>query len=380
MNIWVVPRPAFAEVNLKAIANNVAQIKKVLAPQTQLMAVVKANAYGHGAEKISHTVLKNGADRLGVATLGEGVCLRMAGIMAPILVLGYVAADQTDVAIKYNIIQTVYTLEAAEAISQKAKERNKTATIHLKIDTGMGRIGFLPGNEESLQQIERIFQLPNLYVEGIYTHLARADERDKTFAYEQLASFDDFLSKMRQKGLTVPIVHAANSAATMELPQSHYNMVRPGIVLYGHRPSDEVDMSRFSLQPALTLRAQVSCVKELPPGSPIGYGSKFVTQRRSVIASLPVGYADGFSRLLFPGYQVLIRGKRCPVVGNICMDQMMVDITELGQVPVGEEAILIGKQGDDCITVEEIAKQMGTINYEVICMLSERLPRVYVYR
>ena len=271
MNIWVVPRPAFAEINLKAIAHNVGEIKKILGPNTRLMAVVKANGYGHGAEKIAHTVLKNGADRLGVATLGEGVCLRMAGIMAPILVLGYVAAEQTEIAIKYNIIQTVYTYEAAEAISRKARERGKKAAIHLKIDTGMGRIGFLPG-PQALADIKKIFALPNLFVEGVYTHLAQADETDKTFSWRQLAVFDGFLAQLKQIGLSAPIVHAANSAAAIELPQAHYDMVRPGIVLYGHRPAAAVDMSRFSFEPALTLRAQVSYVKELPAGAPLVTG------------------------------------------------------------------------------------------------------------
>ena len=376
-NIWDIPRPAWVEVNLPLITHNVREIRRIVKPETEIMAVVKANGYGHGAERIAFTVLDSGANRLGVATLGEGVCLRMAGIMAPIMVLGYVAADQADVAIKYNIGQTVYSFAAAQAISLKAQERNKKALVHIKVDTGMGRIGFLP-NESSVEEVIRIMKLPGLFVEGIYTHFSTADYKDKTWTLAQKEIFEDFCQAITDKGFNIPIKHAANSAAMIDMPETHYDMVRPGIAIYGSYPSDEVDHSIIDIIPALSVKARVSCVKEVPAGTPVSYGRKYITPGPRIIASLPLGYGDGYSRSLSTSGEVLLRGKRVPIVGSICMDQLMVDVTELGGVDIGEKAVMIGKDGNENISIEEIAEKTGTINHEILCMLSERMPRRYV--
>ncbi len=372
-----IPRPAWLEINLPNIAHNIRQIRRLLKPETELMAVVKANGYGHGAEKIAFTVLDAGANRLGVATLGEGVQLRKEGIMAPVMVLGYVAADQAEVAIKYNIGQTIYSFAAAQAISLKAQEKNKTAVVHIKVDTGMGRIGFLPG-EDSVEEVCRIMNLPNLYVEGIYTHFSTADEMDKTYTYLQKQRFDDFVAAIETQGYHIPIKHAANSAALIDLPETHYDMVRAGMVMYGYYPSGEVARNKIDILPALSLKCRVSCVKKVPAGTAISYGRKYITDSERVIASLPLGYADGYSRAFAQKGEVLLRGRRVPIVGTICMDQLMVDVTSLGGVDIGEKAVVIGRQGNDEITIEELAAKANTINYEIICMLSERIPRRYI--
>ena len=375
--IEYIPRPAWLEINLPNIAHNIRQIRHLLKPETELLAVVKANAYGHGAERIAFTVLDAGANRLGVATLGEGVQLRKAGIMAPVMVLGYVASDQAEVAIKYNICQTVYSFAAAQAISLKAQEKNKTATVHIKVDTGMGRIGFLP-SAESVEEVCRILSLPNLYVEGIYTHFSTADENDKEYTLQQMRQFDDFVAEIEARGYKIPIKHAANSAAIIDMPETHYDMVRAGMIMYGYYPSTEVSSDKIDIIPALSLKCRVSCVKKVPAGTAISYGRKYVTEDERIIASLPLGYADGYSRAFAKNGEILLRGRRVPIVGTICMDQLMVDVTKLGGVNIGEKAVVIGRQGNDEITIEELAEKTNTINYEIICMLSERIPRRYI--
>ncbi len=372
-----VPRPAWIEVDLAAMTNNIQEIRRITKKGTAIMAVVKANAYGHGAEQIAFTVLDHGADRLGVATLGEGVSLRLAGVMAPILVLGWVAPDQAEIAIKYNITQTVFTYEAARAISEKAMERNKKATIHIKVDSGFGRIGFLP-NSQSVDDICRILALPGLYVEGLYTHFSCADIPDLSYTRKQLAIFIDFVDKLRARGHVIPMLHAANSAALVNMPETHFDMVRPGMIIYGHYPTEDVNHDLMRIIPALSVKARVSYVKTLPAGSGISYGNSFVTRRETIVASLPIGYGDGYSRRFSNVGTVLIRGKRVPIIGNICMDQLMLDVTDLGGADIGEEVVVIGSQGDDRVTLEEMAELDGTINYEVVCMLSERLPRIYL--
>lgn len=372
-----IPRPAWLEINLPNIAHNVRQIRSIMDSKTELLAVVKANGYGHGAERIAFTVLDSGADRLGVATLGEGVQLRKAGIMAPVMVLGYVATDQAHVAIKYNIGQTVYSFAAAQAISLKAQEKNKTATVHIKVDTGMGRIGFLP-SVQSVDEVCRICSLPNLFVEGIYTHFSTADELCKDYTKEQQKKFDEFVAEIEARGFNIPIKHAANSAAIIDLPETHYDMVRAGMIMYGYYPSGDVSTDKIDILPALSLKCRVSCVKKVPAGTAISYGRQYITDSEKIIASLPLGYADGYSRAFCKNGEVLLRGRRVPIVGTICMDQLMVDVTELGGVEIGEKAVIIGRQGNDAITIEELAAKTDTINYEIICMLSERIPRRYI--
>ncbi|MGI5892120.1 MAG: alanine racemase [Bacillota bacterium] len=377
MNIRDIAAPAWVEVDLAAIAHNIKQIRAKVGPQIKIMGIIKANAYGHGAKEVAHTILRNGADRLGVANLYEGVGLRMAGIVAPVMIMGYIVPDEVDTAIKYNITQMVYTYEMAQNISQRAVAKGQTATIHIKIDTGMGRIGFLP-DERSLQEIKRIFSLPALYIEGLCSHFSCADEKDKSYCLEQKAFFDKFISRLEAEGLTFPLKHMANSAAIMDLPDAYYDMVRPGISLYGHYPSNTVRRDEIKLLPAISLKCNIAMVKDIARGSYISYGCKYRCNEDRVIATLPVGYADGLSRVLFPGGEVLIKGQRVPMIGNICMDYTMVDVTDITRPQVGEEAVLIGRQGLNRITLEEVAAKLNTINYEFICHLSERLPRIYL--
>lgn len=370
--------PVWLEVDLSAVAHNMREIRRIVKPEAQILAIVKANAYGHGAETFAREVLKHGANKLGVATLGEAVELRKSGIKeAPIVVLGYIPYDIVDTAISYDITQTVYTLEGAEAISKAAVQMGKKAIIHIKIDTGMGRIGFLPG-PETLRDIKKIMDLPGLFVEGIYTHFAVADHGDKSFTLHQLEKFTELTTQLSRAGINFPIKHAANSAAVIDIPESHFDMVRPGIIMYGLYPSKEVNKKKIELKPAMTLKAQVSFVKKVAPGFSVSYGRKFITSKDTIIASLPLGYADGYARMLSNQAQVLIGGKRVAVAGMICMDQFMVDATDVPGVRIGDEAVLFGVQGNEEISVEELAQRLNTINYEVICMLSARIPRVYI--
>lgn len=370
-------RPVWADVDLSAVAHNIREIRRLVRPKTHIMAIVKANGYGHGAARVARTVLQYGADSLGVATLGEALQLRQEGIKAPILILGYTPAEQAGLAVAHNVTQTIYTPEMAEAVSGAAVQMKTRAAVHIKIDTGMGRIGFLPGNG-TMEAIRRMVRLPGLFVEGIFTHFAAADWQNKDFTWEQFARFQEVLESLSRAGIDIPIKHAANSAAVLDMPETHLDMVRPGIILYGLYPSEKVRKERVSLSPAMALKTRVSFVKRVGPGTSISYGRKYITTRETLIASLPLGYADGYSRLLSNQGEVLIRGKRLPVVGTVCMDQLMVDVGELPNVSMGDEAVLFGSQGGERIAVEEIAERLNTINYEILCMVGGRVPRVYV--
>ncbi|MGI6360722.1 MAG: alanine racemase [Bacillota bacterium] len=377
MKAHEIKAPARVEVDLAAVAHNIKQIRRRVGPDIIVMGITKANAYGHGAEEIAHTILRHGAQRLGVANLYEGVGLRLAGIGAPVMTMGYILPQEITTAIKYNIIQMVYSYEMAENISRQAVKKKQTATIHIKVDTGMGRIGFLP-NQHSVGEIKRIFSLPNLFVEGLCSHFSTADEKDKTYSRQQLDCFNKFTKALAAEGLEFPIKHMANSAAILDLPESYYDMVRPGISLYGYYPSTEVKQDQVRLLPALSMKCNIAMVKELPAGSAISYCRNYHCQGSRVIATIPVGYGDGLGRIMSPGGEVLINGQRAPMVGNICMDYTMVDVTDIKHPYVGDEVVLIGRQGLEQITLEEVAAKHNTINYEFICHLSERLPRIYL--
>jgi alanine racemase len=372
-----IARPTWAEVDLGAVAHNVQAIQGLLQPQTKLMAIVKANGYGHGALQIARTALKHGAEYLGVATLSEGVRLREQGIEAPIIVLGFTPTDQVQEVLDYNITTTLYTLEMAEALSKAATARGERAIGHVKIDTGMGRIGFHT-DKASVEVIKKIVSLPGLCVEGLFTHFSAADEEDKSYTRKQLTIFKEFISQLEQEGIHIPLKHAANSAGLIDMPETHFDMVRAGIILYGLYPSEEVQRNRIKLIPAMTLKTRVSFVKNVDAGDCISYGRKYTAQSERVIATLPIGYADGYPRSLTHKSQVLLGGRRVPTVGTICMDQLMVDVSSVPQVKIDDEAVIFGNQGQECITVEEIAGKLHTINYEIVCMLSERVPRVYI--
>lgn len=369
-------RPVWAEIDLKAMVHNIREVKKLVG-STKIMAVVKADAYGHGALEVSRACLDHGADRLAVAFMDEALILRQGGIKCPIMILGWTPPHDYERAIENDVILTIYNLDEAQKLNQLAESMGKKATVHLKVDTGMTRIGLVP-SEKNLETAVNIMALENINVEGIYTHFSKADEADKAYSYWQLEGFLDFTAKIERRAQrTIPIKHAANSAAIIDMPEAHLDMVRPGIILYGLKPSEEVDLARIDLLPVLSIKAKVTRVEKFPPGTRVSYGGTFITTGETKIASLPLGYADGYSRLLSGKAQVLWGEKRLPIIGRICMNQCMVDVSQVPHVKVGDEFIIIGKGKNDSISVDEIAEKLGTINYEVICMLSHRVPRTY---
>ncbi len=369
-------RPVWAEINLDNLAYNMRKVRERVGKEALVMAVVKANAYGHGSIKAAETFLNNGADRLAVAILREALELRRANINAPILVLGYTPKCQYHNVVKYDIIQTIWDYESAKILSDTAVQLNKKAIIHIKIDSGMGRIGF-SSKEKAIEEITNISNLPNLYIEGIYTHFATADEKDKSYSRKQYEYFMEIIEALEQRNISIPIKHVSNSAAIIDLPEYNLNMVRPGIMLYGLYPSDEVEKERVDLRPAMALKAMISHIKEVPNGTGISYGRIFITKRQSKIATLPIGYADGFPRLLTSKGEAFLKGKRVPVVGKICMDQCMIDITDLDDVKIGDEVTLFGYE-EGVPHVDEIADKLSTINYEIVSTVGRRVPRIYV--
>lgn len=367
-------RPVWAEIDLAAIAHNVRAIRKITS--AEMMAVVKADGYGHGALQVARVALANGAQRLAVAILNEALELRQQAVTVPILVLGYTPEEQAEVVVANEVTQTVFSWPLAEALSKVAVKLDKKAKIHVKVDTGMGRVGVQP--EEAVKFIRQLMTLPNLEVEGMFTHFAVADEQDKSYTKEQFAKFMAVVESLAGEGISLPLYHVANSAAIIDLPSTHLNLVRPGIILYGLYPSDQVDKEKILLRPALTLKARIGHIKRVKAGTSISYGRKYIAPEERVLATLPLGYADGFTRLLFAKGQVLVKGQKAPLVGRVCMDQCMIDITDIPGVETGEEVVLIGRQGKGSISVEELAEKIGTINYEVVCMISQRVPRVYL--
>ncbi|MBU3176174.1 alanine racemase [Clostridium estertheticum] len=369
-------RPAWAEVDLDKLAHNMREIRRVTRSK-KIMAVVKADAYGHGAVDVAPVLLENGADSLAVAMLSEAMELRRSGIECPIMILGFTPPELIDNLLKYNIEQTVFSYEFAKQLSKMAQDENKTAKIHIALDTGMGRIGFLP-SDESVQEVYKISLLPNIIIEGIFCHFSTADEKDKTYTNIQVEKFDEFYQKLKAKKVYINTRHIANSAAIIDLPEIHYEAVRPGIIIYGYYPSDEVIKEKLDLLPAMTLKTNVVHIKMLPPGEYVGYGREYKTDKKSVIATLPIGYADGYTRLLFQKAKVIIKGKFAPVVGKICMDQCMIDITNINGVKVGDEVILIGEDENNKFNADIVGGLIGTISYEIVCMIGKRVPRVYI--
>lgn len=368
-------RPVYAEINLDAIAYNMRNIKK-LAQDKEVIAVVKADCYGHGAVDVVPTLLENGASRLAVAVLTEGIELRNLNISAPIMILGYTPLYLGEELINYDIEQTVYDLEYARELSDIALKLNKKAKIHIALDTGMGRIGFVP-NEKALEDVKAICNLEGIEVMGIFTHFSTADEKDKTYTNNQYKKFVDFTNKLSESGIKIPLMHVANSGAIMDMKDTYLDAVRAGIILYGYYPSDDVNKEVLPLKPALTLKAKITRVQQMDEGCDISYGRTFTTKRKSIIATLPIGYADGYSRLLSPECKVIVNGKFAPVIGRICMDQCMIDITDVGEVKVNDEVILLGSHNNLKFDADDFAKIMGTINYEVLCMFKHRIPRIY---
>lgn len=367
-------RPTWVEVDLDAVAHNVSELKG-RAGGAQLMAVVKANGYGHGAAEVAAAALAAGATWIGVALLEEGLELRRAGITAPILIFGYVPPTQADMVLLYDLRPAVFHHSLAEACGQWARALMRRVPVHVKVDTGMGRIGLRP--DEAVSFIESVARISGIEIEGIFTHLAVADEPASDFTAQQVDAFDILLETLKGKGLLPPIQHAANSAGILLHPRAHYNMVRSGIALYGLPPAQGVSWPA-DLRPVLSWKTRISYLKQVPAGTTVSYGRTYRAEDEEAIASLPVGYADGLSRGLSNKGQVLIGGVRCPIVGRVCMDQTMVRLPPGLTAAVGDEVVLIGRQGDDEITATDTAALLGTINYEVVCSVTARVPRVYI--
>ena len=367
-------RPVWAEVNLDHIKFNLNQVIKNVPEETMVMAVVKADAYGHGVLPVAHAAVEAGADRLAVALPEEGRKLREADFELPIQILGEVLSKQVSILVENDLIPTISKLETVEQLDELANKKGITKKVHVKVDTGMGRIGVFPDN--ALDFIKEVMSFENIKVEGLMTHFAKADEEDKDYTYNQWDQFQMVIDRLEEENIDIPIKQAANSATIIDLPHMALNMVRPGIMMYGLRPSHEVDQD-FKLKPALSWKAQIVYLKEVPPGTGISYGATYITKKKAKIATIPMGYADGYARLLSNKGEVLINGQRAPIRGRVCMDQFMVDVTHIDDVKIGDEVVLIGKQGDAEFSATEMADLIGTINYEITCDITKRVPRIY---
>lgn len=368
----------YAKIDLDAVAWNMEQMKKNLKEGTEMVAVIKTDGYGHGAVQVA-SMLESYDYVWGyaVATLDEAVVLRAAEIQKPILVLGCIFPDQYWEMLKYEIRMNVYTKEMAEAISALAVEKGEQAYVHIKLDTGMARLGF-SAEESSIEEIKEIAELPNLVLEGVFTHFAKADEEDKAFTMMQLEKFEWMTQRLEEEGVTFPYVHASNSAGIIDIRRADYNLVRAGIAIYGLYPSEEVDKEKVQLKPALSLKSHIAFVKDIPAGTPVSYGGDFVSEHQMRIATIPIGYGDGYPRSRSDTGYVLIRGKKAPIIGRICMDQFMVDVSDIPEVKFGDKVTLIGRDQEEYLPVEKLSELSGRFNYEFVCDLGKRIPRVYV--
>lgn len=367
---------ASANIDLDAICNNIDNTRKILGYETKLMVILKADGYGHGAVPIAKALLDMAVDSFGIAILEEGIELRKAGIDKPILVLGYTPKGQYKKLVEYNITQTIFQYNTAKDLSEEALSQGKTAKVHIKVDTGMSRIGFFD-DEESIEEIKKISELKGIEIEGIFSHFACADEEDKTSANGQLMRFLAFTKKLEEEGIHIPIKHIANSAAIIDIPEAKLDMVRSGIATYGLYPSEEVKKDVLALKPAMEIKSHVSYVKEVESGVGVSYGSTYVTKGKTKIATIPVGYGDGYPRQLSSKGRVLIHGMSAPIIGRVCMDQFMVDVTNIPDVCQGDTVTLIGRDKEEFISVEEVANMSYSFNYEFICNVGKRIPRIY---
>lgn len=368
-------RPVWAEINLDNLAHNMREIRKLTKKDAMVTAVIKADGYGHGAVEIGKTLLENGADRFAVATLSEAIQLRRAYKDIPILILGYTPVVGAEKIVENDIIQAIYNYDQAVEFSNVAVNMKKEVVFHIKLDTGMSRIGF-KASDAAVEEIVKISKLPNVKIEGVFTHFAVADEVDKTYTMGQVKKYNYVCDELEKRGIQVAVKHVSNSASIIDIPELNYNMVRAGIILYGLYPSDDVMKDRINLKEVMSLKAELSHVKDLEKGIGISYGLTYTTERDSVIGTMPIGYADGFTRLYSGKAMGIVNGEKRPIVGRICMDQCMIDLTGLS-AKVGDEVILFGSDGKNTISIDDVAAYVGTINYEVVCMIDKRVPRVY---
>ncbi|MCL6519078.1 MAG: alanine racemase [Armatimonadetes bacterium] len=370
-------RPTVAEIDLEAIAFNFRQVRNLVGPEVKICPAVKADGYGHGAIPVSQAVLNAGAEMLGVATLEEALELRNAGINTPILILQCVLPDGIPEIIAHNVSTMVCDLAFATELSKCAVEAGKRMKVHIKVDTGMGRLGI--SLAEAVEFSIQLSGMPGLEIEGIFTHFPSSGDPDLSFSHIQIEEFRRLTDEIRKAGIHIPLRHMANSAAILNLPESYLDMVRPGIMLYGLHDTKHL-VRDVELRQAMTLKTKIVFLKELPPGKSVGYGRTFIAKRRTLVATIPIGYADGYNRLLSNRAPALVHGIRVPVIGRVCMDQVMLDVTDVPGVSTGDEVVLYGRQGNEFISIEEIADLQGTIADEVICSVSKRVPRVYVHR
>lgn len=368
-------RAVWAEINLDNLAHNMRETRRITNKDTKISAVIKADGYGHGAVSIAQTLLDNGADKFAVATLSEAIQLRKEFDKTEIMVLGYTPSHLAKEVINNNIIQTIYSLEQAKEFSNIAIKMKKNITVHIKIDSGMNRLGMLC-TEETINTILEISKLNNLIIEGIYTHFAVSDEIDKTYTKTQVKKFNFIVESLEKKNLYIPIKHVSNSGAIIDLPEFNFDMVRAGIMLYGLYPSKTVDHKKVNLKEVMCLKTNIAQVKTIEAGEGISYGLKYVCKKQTQIATLPIGYADGFTRMLSGKVEVLVKDKKVPVLGSICMDQCIIDVTQL-DVKRGDEVVLFGGNNNKT-SIDSIAKLLDTINYEIVCMVNKRVPRVYI--
>ena len=366
----------YAEISLEAIGHNIREVKKILPEGVKLLGVVKANAYGHGAVPVA-SYLENQVDYFATATIEEAVELRENGISAPILILGYVSPSQYGDLVEYDITQTIDSYAQALALEKEAARQNRKAKAHLAVDTGMTRIGFQV-TEHDADVAAKIADLPHIELEGMFTHFSCADQEDKTYCSMQMEKYDKMTALLAERGVTIPLRHICNSAGIMEFDDHRFEMVRSGIITYGIYPSEEVKKERLDLIPALSWKSHVIHVKEVGPGIGVSYGATYVTEKPMTrIATVSAGYADGYPRALSNQGCVLIHGKKAPIIGRICMDQMMVDVTDIPDVQVEDVVTLVGTDGDETITIEEIANPAARFDYEMLCDISSRVTRVY---
>lgn len=372
----MLPKRVYTKINLDNIQKNIKTVREKFGDDMTIMGIVKANAYGHGAVEVAKALVEAGAGALGVAAIDEAVELRENGVDAPILILGQIFRQDYATAIENDITCTVIDIVTALGLSKKAQELGRIAKVHIKIDTGMGRIGFQP-DENGENEIKSIFALENISVDGAFTHFANADTTDKTSANIQKQKFVDFTDKLIKDGYNFPVRHMYNSASVMELDGYCGDMIRCGIMIYGLYPSDEVSRD-YKLYPALEFKSSVSFVKSVKKGFTVSYGSTYVTEKDMKIATVPAGYGDGYPRYLSNKGEVLIRGTRCKILGRVCMDQFMVDVSHLSDVQIADEVTLVGTDGNETITVEDVSNKDYRFNYEFCCLITPRVPRIYI--
>ncbi len=367
---------AWAEIDLDAIAHNVQSIKKLVG-DAKILCVVKANAYGHGFFETAKTMLENGADILGVATFEEAKQLRLSGFMQPILVLGSVHTSLASDMVRYNISATITDELLARTMSKAAIQQNKQAKFHIKIDTGMSRLGF-SANDEGIKKIKEICSLPFVCLEGLFTHLACADERDRAFTDAQYEKFMYVANSLEKDNITFTYKHICNSAGVVEYPEYHLDMVRPGIIIYGLYPDENISRDKLDLIPAMTVKARITRIDEKEENTPVSYGATYKTSKKAKLATVPIGYADGYLRCLSGTAVMSVNGIIVPVVGRICMDQCMIDVSAVNNINVGDEVIVFGNGGDKQITLEELAARAGTVPHEILSLTGNRTPRVFI--